>query len=53
VEQGVQLERIDRAGVEAREALAYMLEQASQLAFVVVADELPGRAASPVALAHG
>jgi hypothetical protein len=56
VDEVIKLERIDRAGVEARKALADVLEQSRQLLLVVVADELPGGTAPcllALAIAHG
>jgi hypothetical protein len=46
VDQVVKLKGIDLARVEAGEAVTHVLEQASQLALVVLARELPGRPAS-------
>ena len=46
VDQIVQLEGIDLAGVEANESFAHVFEQHSQLLLVVGADRLASRPAS-------
>ena len=46
VDQIVQLEGVDLAGVEASEAFAHVLQQATQLLLVVRADPLASRPAS-------